>query len=106
MAVNAKRLESLKHSMDQALSRWLDLEVLIQKFLELLEINLDFEGRKLVLESCGERLDAISIELRLKVFNLLFRWHVLHTSGLRVTFYDVCSLAGKRCLSIHDFSNL
>ena len=100
VALNAKRLESFEHSVDQALGRWLNREVFIEEFLELLKINLDFESRELVLESCGERLDTFCIELRLEVFYLLVRWKVFHGSFL-AALHDVCSLGSKGCFSTH-----
>jgi hypothetical protein len=103
VAVNAKRLKSFEHCVDQALGRWFNREVFIEEFLELLKIDLDFERRKLVLESSGERLDAFCIELRLEVFYLLVRWKVFHGSFL-AAFYDVCSLGCKRCFSTHRVS--
>lgn len=101
VAVNAKRLKSFKHGVDQALGRWLNGEVFIEEFLELLKIDLDFESRKLVLESSGERLDAFRIELRLEVLYLLVRRKVFHGSFL-AAFNDVCSLGCKRCFSTHN----
>ena len=101
VAVDAKRLKSFEHCVDQALGRWFNREVFIEEFLELLKIDLDFEGRKLVLESGGERLDTFGIELRLEVLYLLVRRKVFHGSFL-AALHDICSLGCKCCFSTHD----